>query len=76
MGLNSFIIYDHISDKHLENLVNLLQETNLVTDLVAKKSFKNQKRDKLFRRKEWTMQDLNLRLLLSRYYQSKKKHGK
>ena len=35
------MIYAHISDDHLENLVNLIPQSNLVTDLVTKAKKEN-----------------------------------
>jgi len=61
--MKTTMIYAPVSDDHLENLVNLLPATNLVTHLVTKKDLTEEEEAKLLKRKEWAMQDLNLRLL-------------
>jgi integrase len=59
-SIKTTMVYAHVSDDHLEHLINKLPEANLVTDLVTKNEKMKRGRAKLLKRKWWAIQDLNL----------------
>ena len=49
-NIKTTMVYAHVSDDHLEHLINKLPEANLVTDLVTKNDENEKKGAKLLKR--------------------------